>query len=122
MAKQSLLDIKNILNDYSKEIQEAISEETIRTAKEGKQSLKEASPKNKGNYARGWRVKTEKGFGYVSSTIHNATDHQLTHSLEKGHLNHNGGKVPAQPHIAKVEQDVIRTYTSNVEKIIKNGG
>ena len=128
MANSSILDINSILNDYCKDIQDGIEEETIRLAKQGVSELKATSPKNKkktrhqGKYAKGWRVKTEKSFGHINCTIHNATDYQLTHLLEKEHLTRNGGKTKAIVHIAPVEEKIVSEYQRNVEKVIKNGG
>lgn len=118
----SILDIKDILNDYSDDIQEAITEEAQKVAKEGASKLKQTSPKRTGKYSKGWRVKTEKGKGFVECTIHNATNYQLTHLLEKPHLKRNGGLTKAQVHIAPVESECISKYQKNVENIIKNGG
>ncbi len=118
----SILDIKDILNDYSLDVQESIQEEAEKVAKKGVNDLKVNSPKRTGKYAKGWRVKTIKGKGFVECTIHNATNYQLTHLLEKGHLTRTGKKVAAKKHIEPVEQKLIKEYQKNVETIIKNGG
>lgn len=122
----SILDLTDILNEYSEEIQEAITEEAERIAKNGSNRLKQTSPKNKGKYAKGWKVKTKKGKGYVSSTIHNSTNWQLTHLLEKPHVirNKSGtyGISKPQVHIEPIEQECISEYERNVERIIKDGG
>lgn len=126
MASNSILDIKEILTDYSTDIQEAITEEAQSIAKKGVAELKITSPKKTGSYQKGWRVKTEKGKGYVNCTIHNATDYQLTHLLERPHVIKNQygewGTTKPKEHIAPVEQKYVKEYQSNVEKIIKNGG
>lgn len=129
MANNSILSIKDILNDYSNEIQEAITEEAQKVAKNGMQILKETSPiskrntKHKGRYAKGWRVKTTKGKGFVNCVIHNATDYQLTHLLENEHLTANGGKyVPKKKHIQPVHDKCVIDFQNGVEEIIKNGG
>ena len=111
----SILDITEILNSYSDDIQESITNEVIQRAKDGKKTLEATSPKNKGKYAKGWRVKTTKGSNYISCTIHNATDYQLTHLLEKGHLTRNGKKTKAIVHIKPVEETCIKEY----EKMLK---
>ena len=127
MAKD-LLSIIATLSEYSKDIQEGISEETINVAKKGMSKLKQTSPKSnrsgrKGRYAKGWRVKTIKGFDSISCTIYNATDYQLTHLLENEHLTHNGGKyVPKKKHIQPVHDECVKEYEDNVKMIIKNGG
>lgn len=122
MAKDSIIDIVDMLNEYSQDIQDAITEEAIQVAKKGQQTLKQTSPKKTGAYRRGWRVKTTKGKGYVECTIHNATDYQLTHLLEKPHATRNGGVTTPKVHIAPVEQECVREYERAVENIIKNGG
>lgn len=126
MAKGSILDIVDILNEYSSDIQEAIAEEVQSVAKRGASELKSTSPKNTGKYARGWRVKTEKGNGYVSSTIYNATNWQLTHLLEKPHVIRNQygtwGTSRPQVHIKPVEEKCITEVERNITEIIKNGG
>ena len=122
MPKNSVLDITEILNEYSTDIQEAITEEAQSVAKQGISTLKATSPKKTGSYRKGWRVKTTKGQGFVECIIHNATDYQWTHLLEKPHLLRNGARSTPQVHIAPVEQDCIREFENNVEKIIQNGG
>ena len=118
----SILDIKEILNEYSTDIQDAITEEAQIIAKQGADTLKHTSPKRTGKYRKGWRVKTTKGKGYVESIIYNATSYQLTHLLEKPHALRNGGSSIPQVHIAPVEQKCIKDYEYEVEQIIKNGG
>lgn len=121
----SILDIQDILNDYSLDIQESIQEEAEKVAKKGVAELKNTSNTYKirtGKYNKGWKVKTNKGRGYIDCTIHNSTNYQLTHLLEKGHLNRDGSKTKAFVHIAPVEQKCIKEYEKNVETIIKNGG
>lgn len=126
MASNSILNIKEILNDYSTDIQEAITKEAQNVAKRGAADLKSNSPKLTGDYRKGWRVKTEKGKGFVNCTIHNATDYQLTHLLERPHVIKNQygewGTTKPIEHIAPVEQKYVKEYQSEVEKIIKNGG
>ena len=117
----NILDIKEILSDYSIDIQEGITQEAQNVAKKGVVELKNTSPKSTGKYRKGWRVNTTKGRGFVECTIHNATDYQLTHLLEKPHALRNGGISKPQVHIYPVEQQCISEYERNVENIIKNG-
>lgn len=122
MAYKSILDINDILNEYSSDIQEAITDEAQIIAKKGVSELKNTSPKRTGKYRKGWRQKTEKGKGHVECIIYNATDYQLTHLLEKPHLKRNGGMTTPKVHIAPVEKECVAEYEKNVENIIKNGG
>ncbi len=126
----SLLEINDILNEYSKDIQEGIVEEAEKIAKESANELKNTKGTYKihtGKYNRGWRVKTTKGYGYVESVVYNATSYQLTHLLERGHniVGRDGqkkGRARAFVHIKPVEERAIEKYERSVENIIKNGG
>lgn len=122
MINGSVLDINDILSEYSEEIQEAISDEAEKVAKTGVDKLKSTSPKRTGKYSKGWRVKTTKGNGFINCTIYNSTNWQLTHLLEKSHLTRNGGKTKPKVHIAPVDDYCVREFEKNVEKIIENGG
>lgn len=127
MAKyNNLIDIKDILNEYSSDIQEGITETAFKVAEDGKNKLRVTSPKRTGKYRKGWRVEKKQGKGFVHATIYNATDWQLTHLLEKPHVirNQHGtwGTSKPQVHIEPVEQECIQEYQKNVEQVIKNGG
>ena len=122
MAVKGIIQVSDILNEYSEDIQNGITKTSEVVAKEGAAKLKTTSPKLTGDYAKGWRVKVTKSKGKVSSIIHNATDYQLTHLLEHPHLKRNGGLTTPKVHIAPVEQECIKEYETEVENIIKNGG
>lgn len=127
MAKyDELIDIKQILNEYSNDIQEGIAKVTFKVAEDGKNKLKVTSPKKTGDYRKGWRVDKRQGKGYVHATIYNATNWQLTHLLEKPHVirNQYGTWGTSKPivHIEPVEQECIQAYKKDVEQVIKNGG
>ncbi len=127
MAKyNSLIDINTILNEYSRDIQEGITEAAYKVAEDGKNKLRVTSPKRTGSYRKGWRVDKRKGNGFVHATIYNSTNWQLTHLLEKPHVIRNQygkwGTSKPQVHIEPVESECIQTYQRNVEQIIQNGG
>ena len=120
--KVDLSAIKDILNEYSKDIQEGITEAAMQVAENGKNKLRVTSPKKTGSYSKGWRVDKKVGNGYVHATIYNATDWQLTHLLEKSHALRNGKKSTPIVHIEPVEQECIQAFQKDVEQVIKNGG
>ena len=118
-----LIDIKEILNEYSNDIQEGITDAAIQIAESGKNELKATSPKRTGSYRKGWRVDKRSGKGFVHTTIYNATNWQLTHLLEKPHLKRDGVNYTTPiVHIAPVEKKCIAEFQKDVEQIIKNGG
>lgn len=127
--RKGIMQINDILNEYSRDIQEGITNAAIEVAEQGKNKLKATSPKKTGDYRKGWRVEKRKGKGFVHTTIYNETDWQLTHLLEKPHVIRNqygtwGTYNPQKQgtiHIEPVEQECIRKYQEDVEQIIKNG-
>ena len=122
MANNDFSAIKDILNEYSSDIQYGITEKAFEVAEKGKNELKATSPKRTGSYSKGWRVDKRNGKGFVHTTIYNATNWQLTHLLEKSHLLRNGKKSTPKVHIAPVEEKCITEYERDVERVIKNGG
>ena len=122
MTKNNLIDISNILDEYSIEIQESITKAAEDVANAGAKELKATSPKRTGKYSKGWRVNKRSGRGFVHTTIYNATNWQLTHLLEKPHLLRNGKKSKPIVHIEPVEEKCIKDFQKEVEHIIKNGG
>lgn len=125
MARDSLLDINDILEEYSVEVQDGIINEAIKIAKDGVSELKKTSPKKTGDYAKGWKTNNTKGRGYVDCVIHNNKKPYLTHLLERPRLDRTGTKTikpKSAGHIKAVEEKCIKKYESNVIKIIENGG
>lgn len=127
MANSSILDIQEILGEYSKELDDALYEQAREIAKDGAQELKRTSPINKknsshrGQYRRGWRMEITKGFGTVEAEIHNKTDYQLTHLLEKPHLTRSGGITVPKVHIAPVEEQCIKEFEEKITRKIEGG-
>lgn len=115
------MDIATILDDYSKNLYEEMENASIEVANKGKDKLKQTSPKKTGKYRRGWRVKTTSNLKSFESIIYNGTNWQLTHLLEKGHVNRNGSRTAPRVHIRPVEQECIDEYYQDVTNIIKRG-
>lgn len=125
LMADSILDVKDLLNEYSLDVQEGIDKEAQEIAKQAANELKNHRGTYKihtGKYNKGWRVNTKKGRGTINCTVHNATDWQLTHLLENGHTTRNGGRTRAFVHIRPVEEKYVNQYQQDVKKIIKNGG
>lgn len=111
-------EFTKILSEYKEEVEEGISIAGDKVAKKTVSNLRKNSPKrekNGGAYAKGWRITTIKG----KRIIHNKTKYQLTHLLENGHAKVNGGRVPGTPHIKPAEEQAIKEYVNEVEKVIK---
>lgn len=115
-------EIEKELIDFMDVTDEACVKGVRETAKTAVEALHNAHPAGSGQYGswdkeynKGWKVmqtKTDKRY-HRKATIHNATNYQLTHLLEKGHAKVNGGRTRAFPHIAPVaercEDELVRT-------------
>lgn len=127
MAESITKQMEEILGEYKKEVYRATNDSMDIVAKEAVQKLRADSPKRpgKGQYARGWRVKREKGaLGINSVIVHNATNYQLTHLLEYGHIVRNKfgtyGRASAIPHIKPVEEWSQTELPLEIEKELSN--
>lgn len=107
--------ISRYLREYTEEVGEKIELAKDEVGKKAVKALKQKSPQQTGSYSKGWRLK-KTTFGHI---IHNATDYQLTHLLENGHINRDGSRTPGIPHIRPAEEMVIKEFTEQVEEAIK---
>lgn len=75
----------------------------LKNATLAKELIQKGSPVgHRGRYRSGWKVSVKREVGGVAATVHNATDYQLAHLLESGHMIYAGSGVKRtapQPHI-----------------------
>lgn len=120
-------EIEQALADFAGVTEEACEKGVADTASDAVQALRNAHPAGSGDYGswdkrynKGWKImqtKTDKRY-HRKATIHNATDYQLTHLLEKGHAKVNGGRTRAFPHIAPVAEKCEDDLVQNIRKYI----
>jgi hypothetical protein len=113
------------MEEFADFTEEAVDKGVSETAKEAVEELRNAHPSGSGQYGswdesynKGWKVmqtKTDKRY-HKKATIHNATDYQLTHLLEKGHALRSGGRTRAFPHIAPVAEKCEDQLIKNIKK------
>jgi hypothetical protein len=109
-------EINRQLAEYAHGVGEEVEKLAQKVANDGVKKLRENSPKLTGDYKKGWRVKKVKGT-YI---IHNKTDYQLTHLIEKGHASASGtDRVPPIVHIAPVEEEAIKEFKQGVIEVIQ---
>lgn len=102
------IQMADILDGISRDVKGTLETDSMSVAKEAVQKLKNTSPKgspHKRRYAEGWKVsKKDRG----DLVVHNATNYQLTHLLENGHVikNKKGiyGRTNGIKHIEPVEE------------------
>lgn len=110
--------IQSYMEDFGRDVTEAIGEAMDEVGKEAVNRLKNTSPKKKkngGRYAKGWKYQRDKKSRLlIEARVYNATDGSLTHLLEKGHpIIRNGqvvGRVKPQKHIEPVDQWVEQNF------------
>ena len=110
-------EIEKVLSKYGNDVRESLSEVTTRLAKKG---AKEVASKARstfggsGEYASGWTSRIETSRVSAQGLIYNQKP-GLPHLLENGHANRGGGRTPGRPHIAPVEQELIRAFEEEVK-------
>lgn len=108
-------EIARALQIYTAEVTEGLEQAKEKAAKNAVKKLKRRSPRKTGEYAKGWRAR-KVGSAWV---VHNATNYQLTHLLEHGHAKRGGGRVSGIPHIRPTEEEAIKEYTKEAERVIR---
>lgn len=108
------------LSEYSQEVADGIKKAADEVADEAVRELKNTSPVLTGSYAKGWtKSKAYESKSAKRNTVHNKTDYQLTHLLEKGHASRNGGRVAAKVHIQPVEEKAVASFEEKVKGAIE---
>lgn len=136
MAKLTLenfeKEMEKLLAEYSDDVKENLDQVTKKVTQQGVRLLRAqsasavgTSSKRSKKYAKSWTSSNETGRLSTQGTIYN-TEAGLPHLLEYGHLLKNGtgrvinkklGKdeVPGYPHIAEVEEKLVRVYETEVK-------
>ena len=84
--------------------------------------IETSAPRNTGDYAKSWAVKTTKESSHaLQVTVHSRNRYQLAHLLEYGHAKRGGGRVAARPHIAAAEEAGIEQLEREIERSLTNG-
>jgi hypothetical protein len=108
------------LQNWSHEIEEKLEEVKRDVAKDVNKSLKTKKhtyTDRTGRYKKGWRIKKDnQSKSYI---VHNKTDYQLTHLLEKGHAKRGGGRVDPRVHIDPIENKAIEDFLRRIEEAIR---
>lgn len=97
------LEVERVVDD--------VAEETMK-------ELQRASPELTGDYEASWTYsKGETKKTKYSKVVHEEKpEYALTHLLEKGHQNRNGGRTPAVVHIEPVEQAAAEKLKREIVK------
>ena len=113
--------ISKILKEYEGNISTNVTQVTKEICKNGAQAVK-ASARGAvggtGKYANGWTSEVKTTRYSTSGVIYNQSQSGLAHLLENGHAKVGGGRVAGRPHIAPVEEELIKEYEEGVRNAI----
>lgn len=109
------------MKEYSQNVADGMKKAARQIAKECQEQIVNKSPELTGDYKQGWSKQVAfEDRETVRMVVHNKTDYQLTHLLEKGHLNRDGtSRVPGIPHIALAEEHAAKVFLKKCETVVK---
>ena len=112
-------EISSELEKYVGNLANKVDQEALNVAKE---TVKEIKMNAMGHgltrrprYIKGWTY-TKQGRNYI---VRNRTDYQLTHLLENGKEEKDGGFTPGKPHILPAEQNAIEKFERLIKKAVE---
>lgn len=115
-TKSVAVQMKQILDEVDENVNRVLNESARDTAEEAADKLRNTSPRRSGAYANGW-VADREDKGWV---VHNATNYQLTHLLENGHVIRNKkgtyGRTSGIKHIKPVETWANKEFQNKIER------
>ena len=113
-------EIAQTLTNHGQKIQKGMGISAEKVAKKVIKTLEKTSPKKTGNYSKAWTSKHDENLGINTNyTVFNKEGY-LTHLLEDGHANRDGGRTAGIPHIRPAEEMAIAEFIKEVEGVIEN--
>lgn len=111
-------EITQAVREYTQDVSDAIEKKVDEVAAEVRDATERGAPKNKGKYAKAFKV-TKQGNKRV---IWNKKFYRLVHLNEFGHAKVNGGRVPGKPHLRPAYDRIATKLPNEIAQIIRNGG
>lgn len=107
-----------IFEEYGREVDESLKSDLQYAGEFAANEASRLSPKDSGEYGRGWDYGFEDdGLGGLSVIVHNSSKPSLTHLLEKGHMQRDGGWTDAREHI----EPTFERASKLLERRLRNG-
>ena len=105
---------------YSELATEEVKKAVKKAGTSVKKDIMANAPSDTGAYSKSWTVKaTKETSNSLEITVYSRNKYQLAHLLEKGHALRNGGRAPAQPHIAPAEESAIKELEQKLGRSLK---
>lgn len=102
-------EISKMLTEWENDELKVVDNAIKNASRLGVRALKADSPKQSGDYARGWSSRMEGDRVTPKGIIYNSKKPDRAHLLEHGHAKRGGGRVRAIVHIKPVEEEIITT-------------
>jgi hypothetical protein len=115
-------ELVQAVKEYTDDVAEGVRKTVDRTARKVLQETKALAPKRTGEYANGFGITKEDGYGTTKRIVWNKKHYRRVHLLEFGHAKVNGGRVPAFPHLRPAYDKYGAPLPDELKKIIQNGG
>ncbi len=114
--------IKEILEDYSTDIIDAVNRVTDETAEELKSEVEETAPTGKRKKLRkSWRLEKEKLGGIDERVTLHSTEYRIVHLVENGHITKHGtSRARAYHFIQKATDKIMPVYEEAIKEAISN--
>ena len=110
------------LEEYADLAAEDMKSAVKKAAATVRKDIEAGAPRNTGDYAKSWAVKTTKeSSNALQVTVYSRNRYQIAHLLEYGHAKRGGGRVAAKPHIAAAEEVGIEQLEREMERSLTNG-
>ena len=110
------------LEEYADLAAEDMKSAVKKAAATVRKDIEASAPKDTGDYAKSWAVKTTKeSSNAMQVTVHSRNRYQLAHLLEYGHAKRGGGRVAARSHIVYAEKAGIEQLEREIERSLTNG-
>ncbi|OMF70509.1 HK97 gp10 family phage protein [Paenibacillus glucanolyticus] len=114
--------ITNAVREYTQDVTKGIEREIDQTSKQLTKDISSNSPKDSGDYAKGWTRKKMSSGGTIRYVIYNKKKGSISHLLEFGHAKRSGGRISGKPHIRPSYDQEVPNMENRIKAIIRNGG
>ena len=122
----SIGNLASAVMEQLEEYADLVTDDMKKAVKDAADTVKEEisanAPVRTGKYAKSWaEKKTKEDSHTLEITVHSRDRYQIAHLLENGHAKRNGGRVPAQVHIAPAEQKGIDQLEKDIGRSLQSG-
>lgn len=115
-------ELVQAIKEYTDDVAVGVRKKVDETARKVLKETKALAPKRTGEYAQGFGITKEDGYGTTKRIIWNKKHYRRVHLLEFGHAKVDGGRVPAYPHLRPAYEKYGAPLPDELKRVIENGG